>query len=63
MKTNTACRFSIHKDSLVSVQRSNLRESSIVEKGLMPSYKDKLNSKELADIVTYLVSLKGVDLQ
>src|ERR1700722_11528382 len=48
---------------LISVQRSNLRDSSILEKGLMPSYKDKLNAKELADIVTYLVSLKGVELQ
>jgi cytochrome c oxidase cbb3-type subunit 3 len=51
------------KDRLVSVQRSNLSESSIIEKGLMPSYKDKLNSGELADIVNYLVSLKGVELK
>src|SRR5580692_7134826 len=45
---------------LISVQRSNLRESAIVEKGLMPSYKDKLTSSELADLVSYLVSLKDV---
>ena len=51
------------KDRLVSVQRSNLRESAIVDKSLMPSYKDKLTAKELADIVSYLVSLKGVELQ
>jgi cytochrome c oxidase cbb3-type subunit 3 len=51
------------KDRLVSVRRSNLRESSIIEKALMPSYKDKLGAKELADIVSYLVSLKGVELQ
>jgi putative heme-binding domain-containing protein len=51
------------RDRLVSVQRSNLRESSIIEKGLMPSYKGKLNSAELADIVNYLVSLKGVELK
>jgi len=25
----------------------------------MPSYKDKLNAQELADVVSYLVSLKG----
>jgi cytochrome c oxidase cbb3-type subunit III len=50
-------------DRLVSVQRSNLSESSIIEKGLMPSYKDRLNATELADIVTYLVSLKGVELK
>jgi mono/diheme cytochrome c family protein len=51
------------KDRLVSVQRASLRESSIIEKALMPSYKDKLNAKELADIVSYLVSLKGVSLK
>jgi hypothetical protein len=28
----------------------------------MPSYKDKLNHQELSDLVSYLVSLKGVDL-
>ena len=48
------------KDRLVSVERRNLRESAIVEKGLMPSYKDKLTSSELADVVSYLVSLKSV---
>jgi hypothetical protein len=25
----------------------------------MPSYKDKLSTQELADLVSYLVSLKG----
>jgi mono/diheme cytochrome c family protein len=25
----------------------------------MPSYKDKLSTQELADVVSYLVSLKG----
>jgi hypothetical protein len=29
----------------------------------MPSYKDKLRMSELADLVSYLVSLKGVELQ
>lgn len=50
------------KDRLVSVERANLRESSIVDKGLMPSYQDKLNTKEVADLVSYLVSMKGVEL-
>ncbi len=27
----------------------------------MPSYKDKFTAQEVADVVTYLVSLKGVD--
>ena len=51
------------KDRLVSVERRDLRESAIVEKGLMPSYKDKLTSSELADLVSYLVSLKSVELK
>ena len=51
------------KDRLVSVQRANLRESAIVQKSLMPSYKDKLSLPELADLVSYLVSLKGVELK
>jgi putative heme-binding domain-containing protein len=51
------------KDRLVSVERSTLRDWAIVEKGLMPSYKDKLTSSELADLVSYLVSLKDVELK
>jgi cytochrome c oxidase cbb3-type subunit 3 len=47
---------------LVSLKRSNFRESGFVDKSPMPSYKDKLNQKELSDLVSYLVSLKGVDL-
>jgi putative heme-binding domain-containing protein len=51
------------KDRLVSLQRTNLRESGVIEKSLMPSYKDKLSQKELSDLVSYLVSLKGVDVR
>jgi putative heme-binding domain-containing protein len=51
------------KDRLVSLRRSNLREAAIVQNALMPSYKDKLNARELADLVSYLVSLKGVNVQ
>jgi cytochrome c oxidase cbb3-type subunit III len=51
------------KDRLVSVQRANLRESKIVETSPMPAYKDKLSSSELADLVSYLVSLKDVEVK
>jgi putative heme-binding domain-containing protein len=47
---------------LVSLKRANLRESAFVEKSLMPSYKDKLTHQELSDLVSYLVSLKGVEI-
>lgn len=46
-------------DRLISLDRSALREFSPV-RSPMPSYKDKLSSAEMADLVTYLVSLKGV---
>jgi cytochrome c oxidase cbb3-type subunit III len=48
---------------LVSLKRANLKESAFVEKSPMPSYKDKLNHQELSDLVSYLGSLKGVELQ
>jgi putative heme-binding domain-containing protein len=47
---------------LVSLKRANLRESAFVEKALMPSYKDKLTHQELSDLVSYLASLKGVEI-
>jgi len=48
------------KERLLSLQRSDLRESGFVKDSTMPSYRDKLSSQELADIVAYLVTLKGV---
>ena len=48
---------------LVSLRRANLKESGVLEKSPMPSYKDKLSNSELADLVSYLVSLKGVELK
>jgi putative heme-binding domain-containing protein len=48
------------KERLVSLQRSNLRESGFLAESPMPSYRDKLTSQELADVVTYLSSLKGI---
>jgi putative heme-binding domain-containing protein len=50
------------KDRLISIKRANLRESAILEKALMPSYKDKLSHQELSDLVSYLGSLKGVEI-
>ena len=41
-------------------QKADLREYSLVKKSPMPSYKGRLNTQELADVVTYLVSLKGI---
>jgi putative heme-binding domain-containing protein len=38
---------------------ADLRDYSVLKTSRMPSYKEKLNRQELADMVSYLVSLKG----
>jgi putative heme-binding domain-containing protein len=43
---------------LRSFQKNTLREWTIVDTP-MPSYRGRLNTQELADVVRYLVSLKG----
>jgi putative heme-binding domain-containing protein len=47
------------KEQLRSFDKSTLRDFGIVDASPMPSYKDTLNAQELADVVSYLVSLKG----
>jgi len=46
-------------EQLKSYLKSNLREHTILEKGLMPAYDSKLTSQQIADIVSYLGSLTG----
>src|SRR5262249_9477962 len=46
------------KERLVSLQRSELREFGPT-KSPMPSYRDRLTSQELSDLLAYLASLKG----
>ena len=46
-------------EQLESYLKSNLREHTILEKGLMPSYEGKLTTQQVADIVSYLRSLTG----
>jgi putative heme-binding domain-containing protein len=48
------------KQKLLSFPKSDLKEFTMIKSSAMPSFKDKLSSKELADLVTYLASLKGV---
>ena len=47
------------KEQLRSFEKSKLRDYGFVDQSPMPSYKDKLSAQELADVVSYLVSLKG----
>jgi cytochrome c oxidase cbb3-type subunit 3 len=46
-------------EHLKSLSRADLREFTILNNSPMPSYRDKLNSQELADVVSYLASLKA----
>ncbi len=47
------------KEHLLSLSKSDLREFELLKTSPMPSYKDKLTQQEIADVVSYLLSLKG----
>ena len=47
------------QEQLRSFQKSTLREYAFVDSSPMPSYRNRLSAEELADLVSYLVSLKG----
>ncbi len=51
------------KEQLVTFSRSDLTKSAFLDRSPMPSYKDKLSAPELSDLVSYLVSLKGIVYQ
>jgi putative heme-binding domain-containing protein len=47
------------KEQLVTLPKSSLREYELLKNSPMPSYRDRLTPQELADLVSYLSSLKG----
>lgn len=47
------------QEKLVSLTKGDLREYTILTASPMPSYKDRLAPDDLADVVAYLLSLKG----
>lgn len=47
------------RERLLSLTKTDLREFTILKASPMPSYKDTLTADELADLVAYLISLKG----
>jgi putative heme-binding domain-containing protein len=49
------------QENLRTFDKSDLREFSFVEHSPMPSYRGKLSAQELADVVTYLTTLKGAN--
>jgi putative heme-binding domain-containing protein len=48
------------QENLVSLEKANLRSLSVDAQAQMPSYADRLTADELADLIAYLVSLKGL---
>jgi putative heme-binding domain-containing protein len=47
------------QEKLVSIQKSDIRRYDVAMTSQMPSYQGKLNGDEMADLLAYLVSLKG----
>jgi putative heme-binding domain-containing protein len=49
------------RERLISLEKSTLREYSVTTAAQMPSYESLLSDAERADLVAYLLSLKGID--
>jgi putative heme-binding domain-containing protein len=47
------------RERLLSLEKADLREYTISKTSPMPSYRGTLSDEELADVLAYLVSLKG----
>jgi cytochrome c oxidase cbb3-type subunit III len=47
-------------ERLMSLMKNDLRDFTVLKTSGMQSYKEKLTQQEIADIVSYLVTLKGV---
>lgn len=48
-------------ERLLSLDKTSLREYEVIKSSSMPSYKGTLDDQELADVLAYLLSLKGVN--
>jgi putative heme-binding domain-containing protein len=51
------------QERLIAFDKSDLRAYHFAKTRPMPSYRNKLDAQELADLVAFLVSLKGVNQQ
>lgn len=52
-------QFVDSNERLQSIDKSSLRQFEILKTSAMPTYRGKLSPQEVADVVSYLVSLKG----
>jgi len=50
------------QERLVSLNKAELREYTVIRTSTMPSYKDKLSPAEVTDVVKYLTTLKGFEV-
>jgi putative heme-binding domain-containing protein len=48
------------QENLLSLEKASLRQLAVDTAPKMPSYADRLTAEELADVIAYLVSLKGL---
>lgn len=48
------------KEELKTYMRAGLRDYTVLDKGLMPSVRGKLTDEQVADMVSYLSTLKGL---
>lgn len=48
------------KEQIISIPKSELREFAWIKDSPMPSYRDTFSSQERADVIAYLLSLKGI---
>jgi putative heme-binding domain-containing protein len=50
-------------ERLHSLAKADLREHTLIPTSSMPTYRGRFTSEEMADLVTYLLSLKGFDFR
>jgi cytochrome c oxidase cbb3-type subunit III len=48
------------QEHLLSLDKANLREYTVLTTTAMPSYKNKISEQEMADLIAYLLTLKGL---
>lgn len=49
------------EERLVSLAKADLKEYTVIKTSPMPSYQGKIGGQELADVLAYLLSLKGLN--
>ena len=48
-------------ERLRTIAKADLREFTFIKSSPMPSYRDTFSAQEIADLVAYLISLKGIN--